>query len=56
MGLWFVLSLGLAWVFGYAYVLWLFAPLAATYGGPVGTRLRARRTHPHDEETPPTGP
>ncbi|MGW3310163.1 TMEM175 family protein [Streptomyces sp. NPDC001073] len=55
VGLWFALSLGLAWVFGYAHVLWLFAPLAASYGGPLVTRLRARHTHPHDEETPPTG-
>ncbi|MFJ3895076.1 TMEM175 family protein [Streptomyces sp. NPDC090083] len=55
VGLWFVLSLGLAWVFPYAYVLWFLAPLAASYGGPLVTRLRARRTHAHDEETPTAG-
>ncbi|WP_405854691.1 TMEM175 family protein [Streptomyces sp. NBC_01515] len=55
VGLWFVLSLCLAWVFSYAYVLWIFAPLSATYGGPLITRLRARRTRSHDERTPPTG-
>ncbi|MFD4555220.1 hypothetical protein ACFWP5_13030 [Streptomyces sp. NPDC058469] len=55
VGFWFVLSLGLAWVFPYAYVLWFLAPLAAGYGGPLVTRPRARRTDPHDEETPPPG-
>jgi uncharacterized membrane protein len=48
VGLWFVLSLGLAWVFSYAYVLWFLAPLAAAYGGPLISRLRSRRADPHD--------
>lgn len=55
VGLWFLLSLGLAWVSPYAYVLWFLAPLAAGYGGPLVGRLRARLTAPHDEETPPSG-
>ncbi|MEV6539279.1 TMEM175 family protein [Streptomyces sp. NPDC051665] len=55
VGFWFVLSLGLAWVFSYAYVLWIIAPVAAGYGGPLISRLRARRNDPHDEETSPNG-
>lgn len=43
VGLWFALSAGLAWVTPYAFVLWFFAPLAATYGGPLISRLRRSR-------------
>ncbi|WP_406368850.1 TMEM175 family protein [Streptomyces sp. NBC_00647] len=55
VGFWFVLSLGLAWVFPYAYVLWFLAPLAASYGGPLISRLRAGHGHENDEEAPQTG-
>jgi len=40
VGLWFVLSAALAWLFPHAFVLWFFAPLAATYGGSLVSRLR----------------
>ncbi|GAA0417310.1 TMEM175 family protein [Streptomyces luteireticuli] len=40
VGLWFVLSIGAAWLFPYAFVLWFVAPLAATYGGALISRLR----------------
>ncbi len=43
VGLWFVLSAAVAWLFPYAYVLWFLAPLAATYGGALLTRLRTSR-------------
>ncbi|MGW0870999.1 TMEM175 family protein [Streptomyces sp. NPDC002740] len=47
VGLWFVLSAGAAWLFPYAFVLWFFAPLAATYGGALISRLRAsHQNHP----------
>ncbi|MGW3819991.1 TMEM175 family protein [Streptomyces sp. NPDC005046] len=55
VGLCFVLSLGLAWVFPYAYVLWFLGPLAAGYGGPLVSRLRTRHADPHDEDAPRTG-
>ncbi|NED92354.1 DUF1211 domain-containing protein [Streptomyces sp. SID11233] len=48
VALWFVLSLGLAWVFPYAYVLWFFAPLAAGRGRRLVSRLRTRRSTGHD--------
>ncbi|MFF3176238.1 TMEM175 family protein [Streptomyces sp. NPDC057900] len=50
VALWFTLSLGLAWAFSYAYLLWFLAPLAAGYGGTLVTRLRARRPAPHGED------
>ncbi|KAB7852738.1 TMEM175 family protein [Streptomyces mobaraensis] len=46
VGLWFVLSGGLAWVLPYAYVMWFLAPVAAAYGGPLLGRVRARRAAP----------
>ncbi|MFD9466758.1 hypothetical protein [Streptomyces sp. NPDC060027] len=52
VGFWFVLRLGLAWVFSYAYVLWFLAPLAAGYGGPLISRLRTRHGDRHDEDVP----
>ncbi|MER5386812.1 TMEM175 family protein [Streptomyces sp. NPDC002688] len=55
VGFWFVLSLGLAWVFPYAYVLWFLAPPAASYGGPLISRLRASHGDENDEEAPRTG-
>ncbi|PNE32260.1 hypothetical protein AF335_19705 [Streptomyces eurocidicus] len=57
VGLWFVLSAGVAWVFPYAYVLWLLAPPVATYGGALISRLRtvpAGHPDPHDGDTPRT--
>lgn len=54
VGLWFLLSAGVAWLYPYGYVLWFFAPLAATYGGALITRLRTPRTHrPGDDGNPP---
>ncbi|MET9904796.1 TMEM175 family protein [Streptomyces sp. NPDC006446] len=55
VGFCFVLSLGLAWVLPYAFVLWFVAPLAASYGGPLISRLRAGHGDPHDEDAPGTG-
>lgn len=43
VGLWLALSVGLAWVSSYAFVLWFFAPLAAEYGGALISRLRTGR-------------
>ncbi|ARZ72505.1 hypothetical protein SMD11_6929 [Streptomyces albireticuli] len=57
VGLWFVLSAGVAWLFPYAFVLWCVAPLAATYGGALISRLRtapANHPDPHDEGVPRT--
>lgn len=56
VSLWFALSAGLAWLTSYAFVMWFFAPLSATYGGPLISRLRrpSRRTPRHgDDEHPP---
>ncbi|WP_424887081.1 TMEM175 family protein [Streptomyces sp. XH2] len=53
VGLWFLLSAGAAWLFSYAFVLWFFAPLAATYGGALISRLR---TSPAGHPDPPDGP
>ncbi|MFG2785391.1 hypothetical protein ACGFY7_47205 [Streptomyces prunicolor] len=41
----FLLSVGLAWVPPYAYVLWFLAPPAAGYGGPLVGRLRSPGVH-----------
>ncbi|MCM2413993.1 TMEM175 family protein [Streptomyces sp. RKAG290] len=55
VALWFVLSLGLAWVSPYAYILWFFAPLAARRGGTLVARLRTRHAPPHDGDVPGSG-
>ncbi|MGK5730441.1 TMEM175 family protein [Streptomyces sp. URMC 124] len=52
VGLWFALSAALAWLLPYAYVMWFLAPLAATYGAPLLTRLRTGRAHPRDRTEP----
>ncbi|MBO0657454.1 DUF1211 domain-containing protein [Streptomyces triculaminicus] len=57
VGLWFVLSAGVAWLFSDAFVLWFVAPLAATYGGALLSRLRtspAGHLDPHDGDAPRT--
>ncbi|MEU1671209.1 TMEM175 family protein [Streptomyces roseifaciens] len=57
VGLWFALSIGFAWLFPYAFVLWFVAPLAATYGGALISHLRlspAGHPIPHDEGAPRT--
>ncbi|MGW1076181.1 TMEM175 family protein [Streptomyces sp. NPDC002537] len=57
VGLWFVLTIGVAWLFSYAFVLWFVAPLAATYGGALIARLRTApvgHPDPHDEDAPRT--
>ncbi|MFF0739029.1 TMEM175 family protein [Streptomyces sp. NPDC004111] len=53
VGAWFLLSAGLAWLVSYAFVLWFVAPLAATYGGALISRLRASRPERHE---PPGAP
>ena len=44
VGLWFVASAALAWLLPYAFIMWFLAPLAASYGGAVLSRLRTART------------
>ncbi|MFJ2740826.1 TMEM175 family protein [Streptomyces sp. NPDC087440] len=43
VGLWFLISAGVAWLVPYAFVLWFLAPLAAPYGGGLLSRLRGSR-------------
>jgi len=40
VGIWFLFSAALAWVFDKAFILWFFAPLAAAYGGTLRSRFR----------------
>ncbi|CAM5484578.1 DUF1211 domain-containing membrane protein [Streptomyces spiroverticillatus] len=40
VGAWFLLSVGVAWLTPYAFLMWFLAPLAASYGGALLTRLR----------------
>lgn len=48
VGLWFTLSIAAAWLLPYAFILWVFAPLAAGYGGALISRLRT--DHPRRPE------
>ncbi|WP_171163379.1 TMEM175 family protein [Streptomyces sp. I05A-00742] len=55
VGLWFLLTVGVAWLFSYAFTLWFVAPLAATYGGALISRLRtapANHPDPRDGDAP----